>query len=146
MKTTLQTGSAAAIETELLVAFTTDAAAGKDAKPEISLLTDEEAIQKAAANVLETGEFASGSNETILLHAPAGLKARRLLLVGLGKSAKATIHDVRKAAGTAVRFAKPRKLRELTILLPTTFDATETARAVAEGAIIADFDPDTYRS
>jgi leucyl aminopeptidase len=146
MKTTLQTGSAAAIETELLVAFTTDAAAGKDAKPEISLLTDEDAIQKAAANVLETGEFASGSNETILLHAPAGLKARRLLLVGLGKSAKATIHDVRKAAGTAVRFAKPRKLRELAVLLPTTFDAAATARAVAEGAIIADFDPDTYRS
>ena len=146
MKTTLQTGSAAATETELLVAFTTDAATGKDAKPEISLLTDEEAIQKAAASVLTTGEFASGSNETILLHAPQGLKAKRLLLVGLGKSAKATVHDVRKAAGTAVRFAKPRKLRELTILLPTTFDAAATARAIAEGAIIADFDPDTYRS
>ena len=72
MKTTLQTGAAAAIETELLVAFTTDAATGKDAKPEISLLTEEEAIQKAAASVLATGEFASGSNETLLLHAPAG--------------------------------------------------------------------------
>jgi len=146
MKTTLQTGSAAATETELLVAFTTDAATGKDAKPEISLLTDEEAIQKAAASVLTTGEFASGSNETILLHAPHGLKAKRLLLVGLGKSPKATVHDVRKAAGTAVRFAKPRKLRELTIVLPSTYDAAASARAVAEGAIIADFDPDTYRS
>src|SRR5271170_718242 len=119
MKTTLQTGSAAAAETELLVAFTTDTATGKDAKPEITLLTDHEAIQKAVASVLTTDEFASASNETILLHAPAGLKAKRLLLVGLGKAAKATVHDVRKAAGTAVRFAKPRKLRELTILLPT---------------------------
>ena len=146
MKTTLQTGSAAAAETELLVAFTTDTATGKDAKPEISLLTDHEAIQKAVASVLTTDEFASASNETILLHAPAGLKAKRLLLVGLGKAAKATVHDVRKAAGTAVRFAKPRKLRELTILLPTTFDVAQTARAVAEGATIADFDPDTYRS
>src|SRR5277367_6573046 len=146
MKTTLQTGSAAAAETELLVAFTTDTATGKDAKPEISLLTDHEAIQKAVASVLTTGEFASASNEAILLHAPAGLKAKRLLLVGLGKAAKATVHDVRKAAGTAVRFAKPRKLRELTILLPTTFDVAQTARAVAEGATIADFDPDTYRS
>jgi len=146
MKTTLQTGSAAAAETELLVAFTTDTATGKDAKPEISLLTDHEAVQTAAASVLTTGEFASASNEAILLHAPAGLKAKRLLLVGLGKAAKATVHDVRKAAGTAVRFAKPRKLRELTILLPTTFDVAQTARAVAEGATIADFDPDTYRS
>lgn len=146
MKTNLQTGSAAAIETELLVVFSTDTATGKDTKPEISLLTEEEAIKNAAASVLTTGEFASGSNETILLHAPAGLKARRLLLVGLGKASKATPHDVRKAAGTAVRFAKPRKLRELAILLPTGFDAAATARAAAEGAIIADFDPDIYRS
>jgi len=146
MKTSLQTGNVAAIETELFVVFTTDAATGKDAKPEISLHADEEAIQKAAAGVLATGEFASGSNETILLHAPAGLKARRLLLVGLGKAAKATVHDIRRASGTAVRFAKPRKLRELAILLPATFDAAASARAAAEGAVIADFDPDTYRS
>ncbi|HYK36193.1 leucyl aminopeptidase [Alloacidobacterium sp.] len=146
MKITLQTGNTAAIETELLVAFTTDTATGKDAKPEISLLTEDEVIRKAAANVLTTGEFASGSNETILLHTPAGLKATRLLLIGLGKTAKATPHDVRKAAGTAVRFAKPRKLRELAILLPNGFDAAATARAIAEGTILADFDPDTYRS
>ena len=146
MKTTLQTGRAAAVETELLVAFTTDAASGKDAKPEISLLAEEEAIKNTASGVLTTGEFASGSNEAILLHAPAGLKAKRLLLVGLGKSAKVTVQDLRKAAGTAVRFAKPRKLRELTILLPANFDASAAARAVAEGAILADFDPDTYRS
>lgn len=146
MKTNLQTGNAADIETELLIVFTTDTAEGKDANPDVSLLTEEEAIRKAAAGVLNTTEFASGSNETTLLHAPAGLKARRLLLVGLGKASKATPHDVRKAAGTAVRFAKPRKLRELTILLPTGFDATATARAAVEGAIIADFDPGIYRS
>ncbi|MEI9970009.1 MAG: M17 family peptidase N-terminal domain-containing protein [Terracidiphilus sp.] len=44
----------------------------------------------------------------MLLHAPAGLTAKRLLIVGLGKLAKATVHSVRDAAGTAVRFAKPR--------------------------------------
>lgn len=146
MKTTLQSGNAAALETELLVIFTTDTATGKDAKPEISLLTEDEAIRKAAANILTTGEFASGANETILLHAPQGLKAKRLLLVGLGKAAKATVHEIRKAAGTAVRFAKPRKLRELAILLPSSFDAGASARAAVEGAILADFDPDTYRS
>src|SRR5262249_60571568 len=76
----------------------------------------------------------------------AGLKAKRLLLVGRGKPAKATVHDAPKAAETAVRFAKPRKLREIAILLPNKFDAASTARAIAEGAILADFDPDTYRS
>ncbi|HEX3436097.1 MAG TPA: leucyl aminopeptidase [Pseudacidobacterium sp.] len=148
MKTTLQSGNAAAVEAELLVVFTTDAATGKDAKPEIILLTDEGGIKQASSPFLGTGEFSSNSNETLLLHAPQGLKAKRLLLVGLGKAAKATFHDVRKAAGTAVRFAKPRKLRELAVLAPagSAFDPAATARAIAEGAILADFDPDTYRS
>jgi leucyl aminopeptidase len=148
MKTTLQFGNAAAVETELLVVFSTDTAAGKNTIPEISLLTAEESIRKAAASVLTTDEFSSSTNETILLHAPQGLKAKRLLLIGLGKSAKANPHDVRKAAGVAVRLAKPRKLRELAIVMPegSAFDAAATARAIVEGAILADFDPDTYRS
>ncbi len=45
---------------------------------------------------------------------PAGFKAERILLVGLGKL---TPSEVRKAAGAAVRFAKPRKLRELSIAI-----------------------------
>jgi leucyl aminopeptidase len=148
MKTTLQSGQTTAFETELLVIFATDGATEKDAKPEISLLTDDESAKQAAAQVLTTGEFASASNETLLLHSPQGLKAKRLLLIGLGKASKATVHDVRKAAGTAVRFAKPRKLRELAITAPSgaSFDPTATVRAVVEGAIVADFDPDTYRS
>ena len=54
----------------------------------------------------------------MLLHAPAGLKAKRLLIVGLGKKAKATVHAVRNAAGTAVRYTKPRAIRELAFALP----------------------------
>jgi leucyl aminopeptidase len=53
---------------------------------------------------------------------------------------------VRKAAGAAVRFAKPRKLRELTIAIPEGLDAAAGTRAVVEGAYVGDFDPDIYRS
>ena len=63
--------------------------------------------------------------------------------MGLGKL---TTAEVRKAAGTAVRFAKPRKLRELSIALPEGLDPAAATRAVVEGAYIGDFDPDTYRS
>ena len=38
--------------------------------------------------------------------------------MGLGKKAKATAHSVRNAAGTAVRFTKPRGIRELVFALP----------------------------
>src|SRR5579884_1997296 len=134
MRTALQSGNAAGTETELLVVFTTDVAAEKDAKPEIKLLTGEAAIQQAASPFLSTGEFSSSSNETLLLHAPQGLKAKRLLLVGLGKAAKATIHHLRCAAGTAVRFAKQRKLRGLFFIAPAGQVFTgATERAIVEG-------------
>ncbi len=120
MKTELSFATPAGIETELLAVLAADAqtAKGPDAKPQPVLLTGDEAVKSAAAAVLATGEYKAGANETLLLHAPAGLKAKRLLIVGLGKQAKATIHNVRNAAGTAVRFAKPRGIRELTLALP----------------------------
>ena len=63
--------------------------------------------------------------------------------MGLGKL---TTAELRKAAGAAVRFAKPRKLRELSLAIPEGLDPAAAARALVEGAYIGDFDPDTYRS
>ena len=71
------------------------------------------------------------------------------MIVGLGKLAKATVHSVRDAAGTAVRFAKPRGIREVTLALPENFakgSADALARAAVEGAFVGDYDADTYRS
>jgi leucyl aminopeptidase len=150
MRTDLSFSPLAQIESELLAvtAIDTQTAKGPDAKPQPVLLTSDEAVRSAAAAVLSSGEFKAGSNEALLLHAPAGLKARRLLIVGLGKKAKATVHAVRNAAGTAVRYTKPRAIRELVFALPTSEDLPPAglARAAAEGAMIGDFDPDTYRS
>jgi leucyl aminopeptidase len=72
---------------------------------------------------LASGEYKAGANEALLLHAPAGLAAKRLLIVGLGKQAKLTVHRVRNAAGTAVRFIKPRGIRELALALPESRSA-----------------------
>ena len=150
MKTELSFAPLAQLETDLLAVLAVDAqtAKGPDAKPEPVLLTSDEATRKAAAAVLASGEYKAGANETLLLHAPVGLKAKRLLLVGLGKQAKAGVHGVRLAAGTAVRFSKPRGIRELVFALPEseTLPAAPAARAAVEGAFVGDFDPDTYRS
>src|ERR1039458_272395 len=87
----------AAIATELLavLAVDTQTEKGPDAKPKPTLLTADDAVQAAAANVMAPGEYKGGANETVLLHAPAGLAAKRLLIVGMGKLAKATVHSVR---------------------------------------------------
>jgi leucyl aminopeptidase len=150
MKTELKFNDAAGVQSELLVAFAIDHSTSKDkdAKPELALLTEDSAVTAAAAAALTSGEFKGTANEALLLHSPAGLAAKRLLLVGLGKAAKVNVHDVRKGAGTAVRFAKPRTIREVTIAVPNyeLLPPGPCIRAIAEGAIVADFDPDTYRS
>ena len=152
MRTQLSFANLSGIETELLavLAADTQTAKGPDAKPQPVLLTADAAVQAAAAAVLASGEYKAGANETLLLHAPAGLAAKRLLIVGLGKQAKATAHAVRNAAGTAVRFAKPRGIRELVFALPELRNLAcrpaTCARAAVEGAFVGDFDPDTYRS
>ncbi|MGA3071895.1 MAG: leucyl aminopeptidase [Terracidiphilus sp.] len=150
MRTELSQANLAGIETELLAILAADTQSSKapDAKPEPVLLTADEALKAAAAAVLLSGEYKAGANETLLLHAPAGLRAKRLLIVGLGKQAKATVDKLRNAAGAAVRFAKPRGIRELVFALPDSdvLPPGPCIRAAVEGAFVGDFDPDTYRS
>jgi leucyl aminopeptidase len=150
MRTALSFAPLSGIETELLavLAVDTQTVKGTDAKPEPVLLTADAAVKAAAAAVIGSGEYKAGVNETLLLHAPVGIKAKRLLIVGLGKQATATVHGVRNAAGTAVRFTKPRGIRELIFALPEleSIAPAPGVRAAVEGAFVGDFDPDTYRS
>lgn len=150
MNVQLSVTAPAEIETELLAVLAVDTQTGNgpEAKPAPALLTSDAAVAAAAAAVLSSGEFKAGANEIALLHAPAGLKARRLLLIGLGKQTKATAHSVRIAAGTALRACKPRGLRELALVLPEKLETPlhATARAAVEGAVIGNFDSDTYRT
>jgi leucyl aminopeptidase len=150
MKTHLSFANVAEINTPLLVVLAADAQTSgePDAKPKPVLLTADEDVKAAAAAVLRSGEYKAGANETLLLHAPDGLAAKRLLIVGLGKQAKVTVHGARNAAGTAVRFAKPRGIRRLVLALPESslLPPGPCVRASVEGAFVGDFDPDTYRS
>ncbi len=150
MKTQLSFADLAGIETELLAVLAADTQTSKeaDAKPLPVLLSEDAAVKAAAAAVLGSGEYKAGANETLLLHSPTGLKAKRLLIVGLGKQAKVTVDKVRNAAGTAIRFTKPRGIRELVFALPVAdiLPGAASVRATVEGAFVGDFDPDTYRS
>jgi leucyl aminopeptidase len=150
MQTQLSFAPLSQIKTELLAVLAADTQTSKatDAKPQPVLLTADAAIKAAVAAVFASGEFKAGANETVLLHAPAGLAAKRLLLVGLGKQPKATAHSVRSAAGTAVRFIKPRGIRELALALSDSelLPPGSCTRAAVEGAFVGDLDPDTYRS
>ncbi len=140
----------------MLAVFAVDIASGKDADPIPVLLTTSDAITNAAEKFIRSGEFKAGLCETLLLHNPSGLKAERLLIVGLGKAKTLTVDEVRKGAGAAVRTAKPRAIRDVAIAFPEDQALSDehldnlpyamTARALIEGAEIADPEWDTYRS
>jgi len=140
----------------LLVVFAVDIATSRDAQASPALLSTSDALARTATPWLTSGEFKAGAGETLLLHAPANLKAERLLIVGLGKVVSLNAHEVRKGAGVAVRQCKPRGLHDLAFAFPEDraladehLDALPcelTARALLEGALIADFEIDFYRS
>src|SRR5271163_1177679 len=156
MDTKLLFQDAAGFQTPMLAAFAVDIAVGKDADPLLALLTTSDAVTDAAAKVLPSGEFKATLGETLLLHAPNGLKAERLLIVGLGKAKDLSVDEVRKGAGAAVRSAKPLGVRELAIAFPEdhalddehleTLPCGLMSRALVEGAELAEMDWDTYRS
>ena len=120
--------------------------AAKD-KPEVVLETSEDAVKKAAAEVIASGELSGKNCETTLLHHPAGLKAKRFLVLGGGKAGKFTQFDLRRLAGTAVRALKSRGVRSFAFVVPqSNLSAEIAAKAVVEGAFVGNFDPDTYKS
>jgi leucyl aminopeptidase len=147
MKTEISFSSPSQVETECLVAVVLDR--GENGKPNPSLQTSDKAVSAAAADLLASGELTGKIFETTLIHRPQGVKAKRLLLVGGGKAANFSGYELRKLAGTAVRFLKPRSIRAFAFIAPEGWsggDAADAVKAVAEGAFVGNFDPDTYKS
>ncbi len=142
--------------TPMLVVFAVDIATGKDDPASPALLTTSDALAQAAAPWLATEEFKAALAEPLLLRRPDGLKAERLLVIGLGKAKSLTASELRKAAGAAIRMARPRGIRDIAIAFPEdralsdehldTLPCYLAARAMAEGVLIADFDIDFYRT
>ena len=86
MKTTLSLSAPAEIETEALVVVVLDR--GEKDKPQIGVDSSDAAIKEAAADVFASGEAVGKPLEITLLHKPAKLKAKKLLLLGGGKGQK----------------------------------------------------------
>jgi len=155
MKTILSLSPAAQVETECLVTVVLDRAENNDlAKPgrpknhktEAFVSGSDKSVQQAAADLISSGDIAGKNFEVSWLHKPAGLKTKRLLLIGGGKAKNFSASELRKVAGAAVRALKPRNLRSLAFVVPDQIAAEDAVKAIVEGAIVGDFDPDTYKS
>jgi leucyl aminopeptidase len=100
----------------------------------------------AAGELYESKEFSGKPAEFALLHRPAGLKARRLLLAGGGEAAKFTPAVLRRTAGAALRHLKSKSAGDIALLLDAGFNTAECVSAAVEGAILGDYEPDALKS
>ncbi|HWZ45986.1 MAG TPA: leucyl aminopeptidase [Candidatus Saccharimonadales bacterium] len=147
MDTRLIAANIAEVETECLVIVALDHGDKQKADPRLAHPEPALKANKAAAELIASGEVTGKALETVLVHRPEGLKAKRLLIVGGGKAKAFGSAELRKTAGAAVRFLKGRMIKSCAFALPaTTGSADDAVRAIVEGAIVADFDPDTYRT
>lgn len=149
MKTTLSFSPAAEIDTECLVVVALDRSE-KDrgnGKPDVTIESGDNAVRQSATDLINGGEATGKLFEANLLHRPAGLKAKRLLLLGGGKAKGFTSSELRRVAGAAARYLKPKGIRSFAFVTPEAgIAAPEAVRSIVEGVLVGDFDPDTYKS
>jgi leucyl aminopeptidase len=91
-------------------------------------------------------ELTGKSYECTLLHRPAGLAATKLLVVGAGKKDKFDSAQLRRLAGTAVRHSRSRGVHDMAWVLDGCGAEADAVQAAVEGAILGDYDADTYRT
>src|SRR5215469_12255357 len=138
MQITLATQPFASLDTDALVIYVFD-----ESDPVQGRIAE---IDQAAGGLLrklvQSGELAGKTLEFTLVHAPAGLKAARLLLVGAGKRDQFNAATLRKISGAALRYLKSRGIHKYAFAVRENGATDEFGQAVAEGSIAADFETD----
>ena len=142
MQIQLETQPYSSIQADALVTYVFD----KEDKLDGVLGEIDRAMNGRLASLAASGEMTGKALELVLIHFPEGLAAQRLLLVGAGKPEKFTVSDLRKIAGTALRYLKSRGVKKIAFLAREGERGPAAAQAVVEGLIVADFESDKYRT
>jgi leucyl aminopeptidase len=135
MQTSLARLEPAAVEADALVVI-----AGESEPPRFSLLVD-----GLIAGLYESGEFKGKSGESALLHAPGGMLARRLVLIGAGK-APGDPSVIRNAIASGLRLAKSKAARSVAAFLNGEQQSEVAVEAAIEGAILGNYEPDAHKT
>ena len=142
MQITLDTKAYAGVESDALVSYVFE-----EGEPVQGRLAE---IDAAAGGLLKklaaSGEVTGKTLEFTLLHAPVGLKAARLLLVGAGKREAFNAATLRKVAGAALRYLKTRSVKNFAFLVHQNGATADAAQALAEGFTTANFETDKYKT
>ena len=96
--------------------------------------------------LIENGELSGKSGETVYLHNPGDIAAKRLLLLGGGKLADYNNDVVRRMIGTAARFLRAKNVRKFAFLRRSQLPLGEAVQAGVEGALLSLWDADKYKT
>jgi len=121
----------------------------KDEKADNGFLKDLDAITGGVIkSVIDSEELQGKEAETVYLHlvGNSGIKAQRLFLVGVGERAEYTTAQASQMAGTAVRALRGKNVKSIAMIPRLEGNSEEIASVVVEGAFMALFDPDKYRT
>jgi len=108
------------------------------------------AFDRALGGQLEaavrSGDFRGRKSDSLMLYGRARGGPRRILLLGLGDPAKLCPDDLRQVVGRAVGAAGARGARSLAMPVVASRRVPAAARAMAEGAVLAGYRSDTWRT
>lgn len=100
------------------------------------------------AAVFKSEDFKGDKGQTALLRfAPKGkVKARSLMLLGVGEQAEYDLAEVAAASGAATRYLRSRNHKSFAFLPRSGADAVSTAQQSAAGFVTGQFELDKYRT
>ncbi|MGD1104412.1 MAG: leucyl aminopeptidase [Terriglobia bacterium] len=140
MKTEFRPEPLAQLSSSALVAYCFDGAPASNGTVERLPAETRGLLQQLQS----AGELTGKAYECTTLRWPAGMAASKLLVVGAGKSEKFSEMHLRHLVGTAARNLRSRGVRELAWILGSTEPGA--VAAIVEGAMVADYDADRYRT
>src|SRR5436305_12431858 len=95
----------------------------------------DEASGGILSSIIESEELKGKEGETVYVHlsSSGSLRARRLLLVGVGSREDYKPAQVSQMAGTAVRYPRGKNIQTVALVTRADGDAEKTAAAALEG-------------
>jgi len=107
-------------------------------------------LNKLIKDVIELGDFKGKSDDLVFVYTLGKIKAKRVLLVGLGDEDKITVEGMRKVMGNASRKIRNLGVEKLAISLDhfvrNKLDAKDVAEGLTQGIILGSFQNLAYRT
>ena len=146
MKLSVAFGAAEKVSTDVIIISLFESS--KKIPAELNALN--KASGGAISSLLQNGDFTGKLNETTIIPTDKKIIPKRILLVGLGKSADFSLDKVRQAAGTATRVIQGKKFKNPSMLLYRMeikgISLEDVTHSVVEGILLSLYNFTMYKT